>query len=889
MAYLHGTFKDRKNNTIEVQIRSNASGGTKVIGENHNSEIFFSSDPIDITMECDDMFEHIIKKSCTINLITSIYLGDMVFAGNENDVTVKVFKNNSLIFSGFVEPNTYTQPYAYKLEEFTLNCIDYLSALQYKSLLGSTTYDALVADSNIYSFKQILERIGFNSYPQTYYDMSKTVNGQNAFDACGISLNAFLGESEDDVMTYEDVLKEILQYLNLHIIQEGETFYIFDWKSIENNSASWTLLFGTALASTPSLSNVNVTKDSYSSDATSLSMSDVYNQVQVKCELEEVEEVLSSPLDTDILDSHYDNEQLYMTEFFTSGVGESARDAFKSLILSPMASDSTSLVSQTDYDAWGVRDWFVKWLYNPNWKLTYKNQDVEDMMTTVSGLYVDQYKVMKNLREKRFFPALIRLGYQKKHTSRTNLKRNDTRQRDNYLVISCNGTEADTEAGATQIDTDNQSAANTSTGLLTYTSSNSATLSPTSSDITNYIVFGGKICLAPLQKFTTPGTSQNLNVTFNQMVQGARNNNISGTVPLKGVDDGGYYAQEFWKASRQNATPSPQTSELWMYPYIEADEYKKYQYNYSSDGSTSDTYNKIPILECQLKVGDKYLVENTYNLNGGKPTYSWKTLNECPYLRDDNGNATSTRKTTFTLGFDPNIGDYIIGNTYPLANTVNATISDEEGTAIPIKNSDALTGRIEFKIIGLVNVTWKDITRRHPTLFRHTKWTTNSVNLLQHTSAIWIKDFTVKMISDNGGKEVKSQSKDLIYLSDEVHNYIKKKDDIEFKINTMPTVQEAVQLGIKTTISYTNVINMNTNLALSYLYEGGVYDRAERLYINQYWNYYNQPKVLVETDLHNNNYSIFNTFTFNGFGKTIPTTLNYNVKSNNVHLTCRQL
>ena len=248
---------------------------------------------------------------------------------------------------------------------------------------------------------------------------------------------------------------------------------------------------------------------------------------------------------------------------------------------------------------------------------------------------------------------------------------------------------------------------------------------------------------------------------------------------------------------------------------MESDRYKEYQYNYSSDGSTSDTYNKIPILECQMKIGDKYLVENTYNLNGGKPTYQWLTYDQCPYLKDDNGNNTSTKKTTFTLGFDPNIGDYILGNTYELANTVDGRISNEEGTAIPIRNSDALSGRVEFKILGVVNVAWNNITRRHPTLFRHTQWYDNYVNLLQHTSAIWIKDFNVKVISDNGGNDVKSQSKDLIYLSDEQHTYIKKRDDIEFHINTMPTVQEAVDLGVKTTISYTNVINMNTNLALT--------------------------------------------------------------------------
>lgn len=54
------------------------------------------------------MFEPIIKKSCTINLLTSIYLGDKVFAGNDEDVTVKVFRNGELVFSGYVEPNSYT-------------------------------------------------------------------------------------------------------------------------------------------------------------------------------------------------------------------------------------------------------------------------------------------------------------------------------------------------------------------------------------------------------------------------------------------------------------------------------------------------------------------------------------------------------------------------------------------------------------------------------------------------------------------------------------------------------------------------------------------------------------------------------------------------------------
>ena len=36
-----------------------------------------------------------------------------------------------------------------------------------------------------------------------------------------------------------------------------------------------------------------------------------------------------------------------------------------------------------------------------------------------------------------------------------------------------------------------------------------------------------------------------------------------------------------------------------------------------------------------MKIGDKYLVEDTYDLRGEKPTYSWLTIDECPYLKDD--------------------------------------------------------------------------------------------------------------------------------------------------------------------------------------------------------------------------------------------------------------
>lgn len=890
MATIYGTFKNIHDDTIEVTITSSL-GDTDIEIGGVDSGVHFTDNPIEIKMECDDLFETIIKKSCTINLLTKQYLGDILFSGKETDVKVKVKKNGIVIFSGFVEPNTYSQSYAYEWEEFTLNCIDYLSTLQYKYLTDEKTYESWLEDSNIYTFRNLVGKI-INNYGSVMYDNSKTVSGESAFDVCGIPINVFLGDSADDVDSYEDVLTEILQYLNLHIIQEGENFYIFDWKSIEDGEITWSCMWGSLNQLSPSSKVVG--KDDYSSDSTSLSMSDVYNQIQVKCRLEDIDEILKSPLDTELIQSHYDRSQLFMTEYWTTATDGDAHGAFLSAINSEAANDPESTDFGTDNSTWNARDWYVKNIYNPNWKLRYKNTDIEALTTTVSGdTYLDQWKVMKALRENKFFPALVTISKQKSPMTYKNKKRT-TQSLDstNYLVISVNGNEIDSDAEATKIDKANLEASGD--GLFTYTSSNSGSFSPQSDNITNYLVFSGKIALGRLQYksgvygiFSGGEIESSPDLTFKNVTDAKV---IKFYYQVDYGNDKAIYAQEFWEAANPTDKPTKAADKLYMYPFINSTSNGQYQYNYSSEGSQEDKYDKLPILECQMKIGDKYLVEDTYDLRGKKPTYSWLTLDECPYLKDDEGNWTDVKKTTFTLGFDPELEDFIIGKEYELANTVDGRVSDEVGTAIPITIEDALAGNIEFKIIGVVNTTWNDITRRHPTMFRHTKWTTNAINVLSHVSAIWISDFNIKIISDNAGKDVAEQSKDLIYSSNEVDSYIKKKDDIEFKINTIPTVDEAVELGIKSTISNTNVVNTKTNLPLrDELTFNGETNRAEKLFIEEYWNYYNKPKVILETEIHDNGYNIFNTFTFSGFGKMLTQGITKNVKKNTIELQARQL
>jgi len=242
-------------------------------------------------------------------------------------------------------------------------------------------------------------------------------------------------------------------------------------------------------------------------------------------------------------------------------------------------------------------------------------------------------------------------------------------------------------------------------------------------------------------------------------------------------------------------------------------------------------------LECQLKIGEKYLVEITNGLLKENPRFGWYKLEDCPFLKDEDGNDTTTRKTTFTLGFDPEIGQPIIGKEYELTNTIDGRTSDKKGTAVPIKKSDALSGKLEFKILGIVGTQWDNITRRHPTLFRSTKWYHNMVNIMEHVSAIWIKDFKIDISSsvDSPGVIAESKNKDLLYTSAEERKYIKSKDDIDFKINSQVSSDEAKNLGLPNTTSVSNVIDLQTNLGLTGIYtyeEENSFNRPEKLYVD---------------------------------------------------------
>jgi len=471
---------------------------------------------------------------------------------------------------------------------------------------------------------------------------------------------------------------------------------------------------------------------------------------------------------------------------------------------------------------------------------------------------------------------------------------------ENYITITVNGSGDDSETKFAEIgnylQTIYNKAVEEDTGIIVYKSTTAAAWGQIGGDdATNYFVFSGEMMLQPLLNHSW----------YTDGWWSVVDNNREGS-------GNGRYGVYFYDSTGTNKLTSGHPTN---YPYYldrfyfsDPDEDWKndtWKYAYNSDGSVSDNIGKIGILQCQLKVGDKYCVElcnYTLDSDGNKvwgydSTYKWMTKEEWETAKTSgtaDASVVEEAIPSFSLGYDPNIGDYIVGNKFDISNNItdSMNLGDNEGTAIAIPSD--LYGQLEFRIIAPVNSEFVTVWRRHPTMFRSTKFYANSKNVLDNISAIVIKDFECKIVSDNGNIENDGDA-DIVYCSDETDKYIKKKDDVEFNINTLLSASEAYELGVAApTINISTAINVSDNSAFKNLTDNneGITAYAEKLYVDHYYKEFNTPKIIVETTLDNNtiNVSPFNTYTIGYLGKTFyPLSINTDMRMASSTITLKEV
>lgn len=857
--YLHGHFYNQKEERIEVHI---LTGGDRtketVIGEK-NGELSFTEDPVELTSQVNDTFDHLLCQQATVRLLARNFVPDF-FCASCRDAVVNIYREGKCLFAGFIEPQSYSQGYNEEFDEIELSCIDALTALQYAKYrdVGSlgVLYNVVKAEAEQRTFLAMLKEIlggvtaeldivGGNVM-RYLYDGSKAVddlagNRYAIFGQLTVSELLFLGDEEDDVWQQDEVLEEILKYLNLHIVQDGFTFYLFSWESVKGDERIYWRDLLTGASVTTARQTTDIVTGLVTDTDTTISVGEVYNKIMLTAKVESMEGVIESPLDNDLLKSPFSNKQKYMTEYSSDGEGSRALNAF----------DAMTHGQETSYSGGCVTDWYVQMMNNSQW--LFPKSGSGNLMEEYCSEGRNQH-ILPNWLAKNQGAAIMALGKVEKKTDGQDNSPTSKVEMTNYLVVSVNGNSDDKEA--TTYPNDNSLKAGIPRAVYNG-SMTGGVFSPTDEGTTNYIVLSGKLVLNPVMALTD---------TYKAIYNydgGKWGNLFTGigkwvgvTVPSRNNGDGRYCTQQWWKAAAPNETVAwdMETAHGFV-PFTDTGP-QLYEFKYSAIGDGSDHISKVGVLACMLIIGDKCVVEK--GTEGQVTDFEWrkyKTLEEC-------SNEDEYCQQCFTIGFDPKIGDKIVGTKFDLQNNVNYELGiDAEGIAIPIKKADKVSGRVKFMILGPVNALWDVVTRRHKTWFRHTKWNSTTIPLLAHVSSIMVEQFEVKIYSDNGLVN-NTGDNDLVYMSDTKESFVNVKDDIEMKINSALTAAECQTLDVTDSVKMSTPLNTLTGegLLAVYDYSRGVTAKPEQLYVDYYYKEWHAPRVVMTQKLTDTDGGIVNLF-----------------------------
>ena len=873
--YIHGSFLSQQGDTITVHIvTGNDRTQTIEIGT-EKADVYFSDDPAEIENEVNDTFDVLLRNSAKIRLLCGNLITNL-FSTSCRDAVVNIYKNDTCIFAGFVEPQTLSQPYNNRWDELELNCIDALSALQYSKYKNvgalGVIYAFVKAEAAQRSFYDIateilqgvtegLDILG-NQNIKFWYDGSKAVDAQTAnryqvLRQLSISDLLFMGDDESDVWQQDEVLEELLKYLNLHIVQDGFNFYIFSWESVKAapDKIIWHDIVANSTKATAQQA-VTIALANVADCDTTISIGDVYNQLLLTAKVEDIESVIESPLDDDLLVSPYINKQKYLTEYSSDGEGKTAYNAFYA-----MTHDQ-----KTTYGAGAITDWYVQVMRNKQWTFPMRGNTDIDIVDYFGSEGTNQHALPDWLGQAPG-AAIMALGSVKMNTANDDNSPTSKVNMTNYLVVSVNGNGVDNDENKTY-----PSVADIQKNIpyAVYTGNKAGgVFSPSDEEATNYIVLSGKVILNPIMRQTNTYTNLHNKEWHGGLPMGLKENEIyvwHQTVPSRNNGDGRYYTRQYWQAE----TPDKEVSwhegaDSGFYPYT-GEGPEEYEFKYSAVGDSTDTISKVAVLACMLVIGDKCVVET--GTEGQTTDFVWQKYKERSECQSDD----EYYQQCFTIGFDPKIGDKLVGTEFSIQNNIDYKMGiDAEGIAIPITKGDKISGQVRFMILGPVNATWDVITRRHPTFFRHTKWGSSSVPLLAHVSSILIKAFEVKVYSDNGLISNGNDDNDIIYMSDTKETFVNKKDDLEFKINSALTATECAQLGVSNTVKLSTPLNISTGDGVLEVYDrnGNVKAKPEQIYVDSYYTEYHKPRIVMAQKLRDidNVVSLFNHYRHEALNK----------------------
>lgn len=256
-------FRDLNNDLIRVELLKNASATTV-------KELVAGGDPLNLNNNSDDyLYTPMRLFGGTFTVVLDEYDFNL-FASNDREIQIKIYRNDSLFYTGFLTPSVYSQNYldGYNFE-LQLEFVSALSALQSIEFVKNN-------DTTITLLQLIKDAISYtnNTYNNIYIPSTFSVK----LNEISVSQDNFYDE-EDKPMTYYEILQEIAKIFGWYVTDINNNIYFVDVDYLGN-----CLQYNSTLSSYSAINLAQTIQENTIPNAdnnTKLSLLESYNKINV--------------------------------------------------------------------------------------------------------------------------------------------------------------------------------------------------------------------------------------------------------------------------------------------------------------------------------------------------------------------------------------------------------------------------------------------------------------------------------------------------------------------------------------------------------------------------------------------------------------------------------
>lgn len=284
-------FKDINEKTYRIEIKQDNYSGTA-------TELVCTSSPFIVEYKVSGMlYEPSRFSTAKLTLFTSDYLSEL-FTTSYQQLKINLLKDGSVVWTGFINPEIYTQDYSSVNFSLDIECISALASLEYinYSLSGTT-----VSFLDIITHCVVASKGDYNNVfiPHAY---------QEPLNNLLISNSNFFDEDQKP-MKLKEAIEEVCKFLNWTITEKDGNIYFLDADYIKKGQTEYikydNLMLNPVLVN---LSNsvidlVNLVNDKSVNVDNTISLEGGFNKINIIASDYEVDKnTLYPELDTDVLE-----------------------------------------------------------------------------------------------------------------------------------------------------------------------------------------------------------------------------------------------------------------------------------------------------------------------------------------------------------------------------------------------------------------------------------------------------------------------------------------------------------------------------------------------------------------------------------------------------------